>query len=223
MEGMPEVTTLFPEQYEQAAVALGRAFISDPPLKAILPGVAEPVERARRLADLFRVALRMQRHNGQPVFGVLDGGRVVAAAVTEGVGHASTAAIISSAAGGLPRMIRAVGWGGTIRAINLMSVLADNHPPQPHIYLNLLGVDPSCQKRHYGSALLKHLAELAAARDDLAGVYLETATEANVGYYSARGYEVIGEIFPLGVRMWRMLQRKRGHSAGRNASPGRGR
>ena len=30
-------------------------------------------------------------------------------------------------------------------------------------------------------------------RDDLAGVYLETATEANVAYYTHVGYQVIGE------------------------------
>jgi hypothetical protein len=33
-----------------------------------------------------------------------------------------------------------------------------------------------------------------------------TATEANVGYYIRFGYRVLGEIFPLGVKMWRMLQ-----------------
>jgi hypothetical protein len=40
-------------------------------------------------------------------------------------------------------------------------------------------------------------------------VYLETATEANVAFYSGKGYEVLGELYPLGVRTWRMYQRKR--------------
>jgi hypothetical protein len=57
--------------------------------------------------------------------------------------------------------------------------------------------------------LLDHLRELAAQRSNLAGVYLETATEANVPYYTRAGYEVLGEIFPLGVRMWRMMQPRR--------------
>jgi ribosomal protein S18 acetylase RimI-like enzyme len=208
MNGLPKVVTLFPEQYDGAAVALGRAFIHDPPLKAILPGITEPEARARHLADLFRVALGIQRRTGQPVFGVLERGRVIAAAVVEGAGGTSGAGMMLTSLVELPRMVRAVGWGGTMRGINLMSVLVENHPHEPHIYLNLLGVDPGAQHRHCGSALLEHLRELAAARDELAGVYLETATEANVAYYSARGYEVIGEIFPLGVRMWRMFQRK---------------
>jgi ribosomal protein S18 acetylase RimI-like enzyme len=209
MNGLPRVVTLFPEQYDEAAVILGRAFINDPPMKAILPNVTEPDIRARHIADVFRVALRIQRANGQPVFGVLERGRVIGAAIVEGAGFTSGSAMLLTGLGALPRMVRAVGWGGTMRGINLMSVLADNHPPEPHIYLNVLGVDPRSQRTHCGTALLEHLRELAAARDEIAGVYLETATEANVAYYSARGYEVMGEILPIGVRMWRMFQRKR--------------
>ncbi len=82
-------------------------------------------------------------------------------------------------------------------------------PPRPHLYLAILGVDPDYQKRHYGIALLDHLTALAAARPELAGVYLETATMANVAYYRRAGYEVLGELAPLGVRIWRMMQPRR--------------
>jgi hypothetical protein len=37
-------------------------------------------------------------------------------------------------------------------------------------------------------------------------VYLETATEANVAYYSRAGHEVLGELKPLGVRIWLMMR-----------------
>ncbi len=96
-----------------------------------------------------------------------------------------------------------------MRSIQLMNELAHNHPPELHIYLNFLGVDPDYQSKHCGSALLDHLREVASTRSNLCGVYLETATEANVAYYQARQYEVLNEIRPLGVRMWRMLQRRR--------------
>ena len=45
-------------------------------------------------------------------------------------------------------------------------------------------------------------------RSDLDGVYLETATEANVAYYTRNGFEVIGEFYPLGVRMRWMFANK---------------
>jgi ribosomal protein S18 acetylase RimI-like enzyme len=70
-------------------------------------------------------------------------------------------------------------------------------------------MEPSFQGRHCGVAILNHLRELVEARSDLDSVYLETATEANVAYYRRNGFEVIGEFYPLGVRMWRMFQARR--------------
>lgn len=204
----PLVTVVYPEQHDQAAVSLGRAFISDPTFKSILPDITEPVARAEHLADLFRVILAIERRNGQPVFGVVDSGRVVAAAVTEGVGHPGVLGLLMTGLGQMPRMVRAIGWGGIVRALNLFSVLAENHPKEPHLYLQILGADPPFQGKHYGSALLERLKLEAKARPEIAGVYLETATEANVAFYSGKGYEVLGELYPLGVRTWRMYQRK---------------
>jgi ribosomal protein S18 acetylase RimI-like enzyme len=202
------VSVLFPEQYEQAAIALGLAFVRDPALMAILPEkeVSDPGERVRRLSELFRTALAIQRREGEPVIGVLDEGRVAGVAVIAGTAGSSVAHMLAFGMPQLPRMVRAVGWGGTVRSLQLMDTLARNHPPEPHIYLNFLGVDPEHQGKHYGVALLDYLRELSVRRQNLAGVYLETATEANVPYYSARGYRIIGEMYPLGVKFWRMFQ-----------------
>jgi len=211
MRGLPQVSVLFPDQFEQAAVALGRAFVRDPALMAILPEsvVPEPEKRIPRLTDIFRAALAVQRREGEPVLGVLDNGCVAGAAVIAGGGAASIFTLLAFGLSHMPSMIRAVGWGGTLRALELTDTLARNHPPQRHVYLNFLGVDPDHQGKHYGIALLDALRDLAEQRSDFAGVYLETATPANVPYYSAHGYEVIGEIYPLGVKFWRMFQKKR--------------
>jgi ribosomal protein S18 acetylase RimI-like enzyme len=170
--------------------------------------VTEPVARAQHLADLFRVVLAIERRYGQPVFGVIHDGRVVGAAITEGIAHPSTVGFMATGAAQMPRLVRAIGWGGVWRAMNLFNVLAENHPKEPHLYLQVLGVDPGYQGRHFGAAMLERLKIEAGARSELAGVYLETATEVNVAFYSSKGYEVLGEIYPLGVRLWRMFQRK---------------
>jgi ribosomal protein S18 acetylase RimI-like enzyme len=205
----PRVALVFPEHYADAATVLSRAFVDDPLIAALVPEPREPVERALGLAGLFAVVLKLQRGDGQPVFGVFEAGRLIAAAVVEGTMHASAGATIANGLLSLPTMVRAIGWGGVRRSIRLVDSLARNHPPRPHLYLNILGVEPSFQGRHCGVAILNHLRELVETRSDLEGVYLETATEANVAYYTRNGFEVIGEFHPLGVRMWRMFQSRR--------------
>jgi GNAT superfamily N-acetyltransferase len=202
----PRVALVFAEHYADAAGVLSRAFVDDPLINALVPEPREPVERVHRLTALFAVVLHLQRGDGQPVFGVFEAGRLIAAAVVEGTMHASAGATIASGLLRLPSMVRAVGWGGVRRSIRLFDTLTRNHPPRPHLYLNILGVEPSFQGRHCGVAILNHLRDLVETRSDLEGVYLETATEANVAYYLRNGYEVIGEFHPLGVRMWRMFQ-----------------
>ncbi|HVN28730.1 MAG TPA: GNAT family N-acetyltransferase [Candidatus Binataceae bacterium] len=203
----PTAAVLFPEQYGEAARALGRAFINDPPIRVLLPEPADPVERARLLTYFFEAMLGIQRNTGEPVIGVVIDNKVVAAAILES-GGVPVASLVLHGLLQMPRMVKGIGWDGLWRGIQLQGELLKNHPHEPHIYLNFLGVDPDYQRHHCGSAIIEELRRLASMRSKLAGVYLETGTEENVAYYSARGYETLGEIHPLGCRMWRMLQRR---------------
>jgi hypothetical protein len=203
----PEVAILFPNQDAEAAGVLGRAFVDDPLIKAILPPIDDAAERARRMGQMFAVALASQRGGGQPVVGVLHEGRVGAAAIIEQVTRPPTSAsLVIHGFALLPTLVRSGGLGGVRRAIAALDVLSRNRPAAPHLYLNVLGVEPALQRRHFGVAILDWLRGQTVLRPDLLGVYLETATEANVGYYSHFGYRVTGEIYPLGVPMWQMLQ-----------------
>jgi ribosomal protein S18 acetylase RimI-like enzyme len=207
MAEKPQVAILFPNQDAEAAAVLGRAFVDDPLIKAILPPIEDATERSRRMGQMFAVALASQRSSGQPLVGVLHDGRVGAAAVIEQVGRPPSA--LSTVLHGLaliPALARSGGSGGVRRAISALDVLSRTRPAKPHLYLNVLGVEPALQRRHFGVALLDWLRDQTALRPDLLGVYLETAKEANVGYYSHVGYRVTGQIYPLGVRMWQMLQ-----------------
>ncbi|MEA2679092.1 MAG: hypothetical protein QOK03_814 [Candidatus Binataceae bacterium] len=203
----PHIALLFPPLHLEAARMLSRAFIDDPLINAVIGDVSDRVERAARMARLFGVILADQCHSGQPVLGVMHEGRVAATAIIEQVNRPlSAAANMVHGLAQLPELFRACGGRGVFRAISTLDTLVRNRPVQTHIYLNVLGVEPELQGRHFGVALLDYLRDQAALRPDLAGVYLETAKEANVAYYSHLGYETISEIRPLGVRVWRMLQ-----------------
>jgi ribosomal protein S18 acetylase RimI-like enzyme len=203
----PKVALLFPGQDREAAAMLGRAFVDDPLISAIV-GDAPASDRIRRMTGLFSVILGTHRRDGQPVVGVIEEGRVAGAAIIEAAHPAGTIATAVAGLPFMPAMLKAVGPQGVRRALTALDKVVRNRPPEPHIYLYVLGVEPAMQGRHCGVAMLNYLREQAMLRPDLIGVYLETATAANVAYYTKAGYETVGEIAPLGVRVWRMLHRR---------------
>jgi ribosomal protein S18 acetylase RimI-like enzyme len=70
--------------------------------------------------------------------------------------------------------------------------MAGHHPPEPHWYLPLIGVDPAFQRRGLGSALLRHALTTCDQNQSLA--YLESTNPISVPLYQRHGFEVIGEI-----------------------------
>jgi GNAT superfamily N-acetyltransferase len=66
------------------------------------------------------------------------------------------------------------------------------HPSEPCWYLPLIGVDPTCQGRGYGSALLRFALE-QCDRDGMPA-YLESSNPRNIPLYQRHGFEIIGAI-----------------------------
>lgn len=77
-------------------------------------------------------------------------------------------------------------------AAELRQVMESYHPPEPHWYLWCLGVDPRCQGRGVGSALMRHM--LARIDAERATSFLEASDPKNVPFYERHGYEVLGVI-----------------------------
>jgi ribosomal protein S18 acetylase RimI-like enzyme len=66
------------------------------------------------------------------------------------------------------------------------------HPPDPHLYLAVLGTDPPAQGRGIGSALLRPGLELCD-REGLPA-YLESSKERNVAFYTRFGFRVTEQV-----------------------------
>jgi len=75
-----------------------------------------------------------------------------------------------------------------------------------YLYLQVLGVDPACQRQGYGGQLLRALIE----QSEQAGLqlYLETETESNVRMYEHLRFRVVQEITlaMIGLPMWEMVR-----------------
>lgn len=70
--------------------------------------------------------------------------------------------------------------------------MASYHPKEPHWFLPLIGVDPRCRGRGYGSALLRQV--LAQCDRDHIAAYLESSNPANIPLYERHGFVVLGSI-----------------------------
>lgn len=75
---------------------------------------------------------------------------------------------------------------------NVLEQVGNAHPDEPHWFLPAIGVDPMCQGRGYGSALLARSLE-ECDKDHLI-TYLEASNPRNVPLYQRFGFEVTGEI-----------------------------
>ncbi|MEZ4279000.1 MAG: GNAT family N-acetyltransferase [Myxococcota bacterium] len=87
-------------------------------------------------------------------------------------------------------------WGSVTEA------LRREHPIEPHWYVAVLGIVPSARRRGLGARLVEALGALASA--DPCPIYLESDRRESVAFYLAHGFEVWGELAPLGVPCWRL-------------------
>jgi GNAT superfamily N-acetyltransferase len=90
------------------------------------------------------------------------------------------------------------------RRYDLLWSWIESRVPGDAYYLDVIGVEPGRQRSGIGSALIRFGLDRADA--DGADAFLETAIEANVGYYKRFGFRVIDEGEPAegGPHIWFM-------------------
>lgn len=89
-------------------------------------------------------------------------------------------------------MERTVAEGQRAEMFAVLEQMGSYHPPEPHWYLPLIGVDPAHQGRGYGSDLMRHALE--ACDRDGTPAYLESTNPKNLSLYRRHGFEVLGTI-----------------------------
>lgn len=89
----------------------------------------------------------------------------------------------------LPGTLRLLGFRSFLRTLKVLTAFEKRHPKEEHWYLELLGTDPSMQRRGVGAALMAEV----LGRGDREGLpaYLETQKPDNVAYYRHHGFEVV--------------------------------
>lgn len=174
---------------------LARAFADDPAMSYIFP---DPAQRARRTQRLFGLLYDSDARAGMRL--VTAGGEAATLWRAPGQNHTSRTEMLSQA---LPMLAT---FGTALwRALTLSDAVSAHMPSGQFWYLHIAGCDPAAQGRGLGAAVVRAGLGRAAGR---LPCYLETATEANLGFYRALGFAVTDEwcVPRGGPRFWSMMR-----------------
>ena len=182
------------------AGVLARAFDEDPVFCAILP---DDAHRRRTLPVLFREWIRLLHLPHPSTSWTTEDLAGAALWSPQGEWDVGFGAILRMG----PRMLAAMGTR-TVPGLRVLHAIEAPHPREPHVYLRVLGVEPSSRGRGIGSRLMHPMLAQCDARGQAA--YLESSNERNVPLYRRHGFEVTGEIVThLGPKVWLMWRKPR--------------
>jgi ribosomal protein S18 acetylase RimI-like enzyme len=189
------------EDVPRLALALGRAFDTDPPMRWFLRDDGRRVELA---SQMFHVMLRTVHVGRDACYTTEDviGGALWVPPGQWRLGFMQQLKL-------LPGMIRVFGRD-LPRAQRGLTVMDAGHPRKPHWYLDSLGVEPDWQGKGIGSALMRPV--LDRCDRDRMPAYLNAGSPRSRDLYRRHGFDVMEEFRlpedgPPLWRMWRQPQR----------------
>ncbi|MGC1677698.1 MAG: GNAT family N-acetyltransferase [Candidatus Binataceae bacterium] len=195
-----KIVRLPDSQISAAAKTLARAFHDDPLMAYTIP---DPDQRARLLPDVYAPMIRFGFLAGK-VYAAADADAVEGVALWLAPNAKWTRENIQ--ASGMHLLANLIGNDAYQRYREVVDrewQARERDMTEACWYLLLLGVEPSCQRRGLGGALMRPVVERADA-DNLA-CYLETENQRNVAFYLKQGFDMIvngEEAGAGGVRFW---------------------
>ncbi len=186
-------------QRDRAVVVLARAFQHDPMTAYLIPN---EVRRASTAPWFLGSALRYCLFYGE-VYTTPDV-EGVACWLPPGETKVTIGRMLCTGGLAAPLKLRPSEFARLLALTKHLDAEHERNAPDPHWYLNILGVEPLSRGRGVGRELLRPVLE----RADAAGqpCYLETQSEQNVGVYEKVGFRVASEGGVPGrrLRVWTM-------------------
>lgn len=196
------IRTLVDTDLSAAVEVMSRAFYDDPLWRYLLP---DEKPRRKLLPVFFTSLLTYGIRSGQ-TFGL--GSPVEGVAIWSYPNQNLTLFGIRSLRLFLTPLRRPV-----LRAIPILSrfdTMQKQYAPEPHFYLNTIGVRPDAQGKGLASKLIRPFLEQADTQG--AGTYTETMTPANVSLYEHYGFQVMErqDIPATSLSLWAFYREPRG-------------
>ena len=206
----PLVSAIRADQVPLAARVLANAFANAPRYTFLLPNDAQ---RHATLPWLWGAMIRASLLSGAVVHVAHEepGSPPLGVAVWAPPGHRKHS-VLTLVRSGLWAAPFRLGVAAYLRRRSLGPLLAALGPPEPHWYLNVIGVDPSQQRSGAGTALLHRM--LARIDGDGLAAFLDTSEPNNLSYYERFGFQVTIELkLPNGIPLWGLTRQPRAGNA----------
>jgi ribosomal protein S18 acetylase RimI-like enzyme len=172
---------------EEAAQVIAQAFIDDPLCAFILPIKRT---RTRSLYTFFRVYGEVNIKNNCG-FGVGD--PLQAVAYWQFPDQANLSISVKTLWRFLPLLFTfyPIGYFRAKAILNRQDALHDKYAPEPHFYLDNIGVLASARGQGLSSRLIRPFLEMADSQKVMA--YTDTVTRSNVALYEHFGFQCVEE------------------------------
>jgi ribosomal protein S18 acetylase RimI-like enzyme len=204
MDSMP--IPLVKADIRRAGDLFGRALHRDPFMIHLLP---DAVRRAQLSPRAFRCVVRYGLSCGE-VQTTSSDLQAVAVWLPPHATHPSVIRMALAGALAVPFTVGRRFFLGFLDFLEHVEKLKKELYPFPYWYLQLLGVEPSCQRQGYGSVLLRAMLD----RFDRTGMScgLDTENGDNVAYYKRFGFQVAAEtkVPKTDVSVWLMIRKRAG-------------
>jgi ribosomal protein S18 acetylase RimI-like enzyme len=180
-----EITAATLSELDDAVNCLALAFAEDPITGFLLHNGSGYRARVRQFFSLLmraRIALKM------PVLVARDTTGIHGAAMGYSTAPPDWPSDLSQEWGRFEKTT----LGMTDRLAVYDEITAKGKPSALHYYLGVIGVDPALHGQGIGAQLLNSFCNLSDSDPLSCGVYLETAKEANLGFYQRAGFVETG-------------------------------
>lgn len=180
------LTRLSPTQFDAATDLLGEAFAEDPLLNYLVP--ADVGDRPDLMAYLFRLLLLC---GGDHSYGLTDGDGQTLQGIAIWLPPGQSVGLLDILRAGLYELPFRLPWPYLTRWRAALALDHYHHQamPMPHWYLMLLAVSPRYQRQGVGHQLMQPVLE--ECDRTYQPCYVETFTEAAVGFYQRHGFEIL--------------------------------
>ena len=184
---MPHTRPATSSDHDAAIAVLVSAFAGDPLMAYFFPG--DPLARDAAVRRFFSLLLRARLALAMPALVLDDAGSPWGVAMGYDSSRPDWPAALQAEWQALERDLP--GFAERLAAYDAISTRFA--PSAPHAYLGVLGVEPARQGQGGGRALLDAFCARTANDPQSSGVYLETATPANLAFYGRAGFRVSGD------------------------------